>query len=58
MEDINKELSNTVKREVMIKQAVTSAKDKADRKRPLTRRAIEDLNELARIEKEYILDVD
>jgi len=57
MEDINKELNNTIKREVMIKKAVESAKDKADRKRPMTRRAIEDLHDLAKLDEDYILNV-
>ena len=52
--NIRDELKNTIEREVMISQAITSAAKKLKTKSLITRRAIEDLKELAALEDDWI----
>ncbi|PHR55938.1 MAG: hypothetical protein COA43_14560 [Robiginitomaculum sp.] len=60
MKGINKELNNKINSEVMIKKAFTAARETVKHQRPITRRAIEDiqaakeLKQLEEIEQEYI----
>ncbi len=51
---INNELNDKISREVMIKSAIVSAKDKVKAKRPITRSKIEDLQELTRLEDNWM----
>lgn len=55
MKDINTKLNNKIKREVTINDAIVSVKNKAKARSFKVRRKIEDLEELARIENEFIL---
>lgn len=52
--NIRDELKKTIEREVMIKKANDKAKSAMKVKRPITRRAIEDLKELAALEDDWI----
>jgi hypothetical protein len=55
MDGINKDLNDKVNRECMIKNAVVAAKKKQKKMRPITRSRIEDLEDLARMEDDFIL---
>ena len=57
MRGINDELNQVIKEEVSAKSANEQAKAIVKQRRPVTRAAIEDLEELARLEREFILDV-
>ena len=56
MEGINKELDNTIKREVIIKTAIVSAKKIVDKRRPETRTKIADLEESKKLEDDWMKD--
>ncbi len=55
MKGINKALNDAIKDEVIAKEARDSAKELVKLRRPVTRREIEDLEEMARLEKDFIL---
>ncbi len=56
MKGMNEELNNQVKRECLLKSAITSVEKKKEYKRPINRRRIEDILEAKRIEKSMQLD--
>ena len=56
MKGINEELNNQVKRECLLKSAITSVKKQKEDERPINRRRIEDILEAQRIEKSVQLD--
>lgn len=56
MEGINDQLNNKIKKECIDKQAREAAKDIVEHRRPITRSRIEDLEAMAALEKEWILD--
>ena len=56
MDDISNELNTKINREVMIKDALVSAREEVKRKRPITRSKIEDLKELAQLEDNWMND--
>jgi hypothetical protein len=56
MKGINEELNNQVKRECLLKSAITSVKKQKEDERPINRRRIEDILEAKRIEKSMQLD--
>jgi hypothetical protein len=56
MKGINKELNNQVKRECLLKSAITSVKKQKEDERPINRRRIEDILEAKQIEKSLQLD--
>jgi hypothetical protein len=56
MKGISEELNNQVKRECLLKSAITSVKKQKEDERPINRRRIEDILEAKRIEKSVQLD--
>ena len=56
MKGINEELNNQIKRECLLKSAITSVKKQKEDERPINRRRIEDILEAKRIEKSVQLD--
>ena len=56
MKGINKELNNQIKREYLLKSAITTVKKQKEDERAINRRRIEDRLEAKRIEKSLQLD--
>ena len=52
MQGINEELNQVIKDEVIAKENKTAAKELVEVRRPITRRAIEDIRELTKLEKD------
>lgn len=57
MDGISKQLSNEIEKECLTKAAMDLARNKVSKQIPLTRRKIEDLQELARLQKDHIIDL-
>jgi len=56
MKDVNKELLNKISREVMIKDAMVLARENDKLKRPVTRSRIEDLQDMAKLQDDWMND--
>ena len=57
MKGINEELNNQVKRECLLKSAITSVKKQKEDERPINRRRIEDILAVKQLEAELGLSI-
>jgi hypothetical protein len=56
MKGINEELNNQVKRECLLKEAISNIRKEKEGKRPINRRKIEDILEVKELEAKLALD--